>query len=304
MYGEELQGYEPERYGDSYKPSNYSHNNPQNMELAELDTLTMEDYGLTPSAVKAYMFGLQVVDPKTGKPIGDEFYENAIQSAMAQVEQELDIAIFPRLEVEHQDYHSENFNSYMYTHVYKRPIIQVEKLQLELNGRGMYSYPSRWWTVYNLSGHIEIMPSPLMMAGGGGGNSFMSGNVQPYPVSPIVRPGTGKTFAPQMIHVEYIAGLLPRKHGAYNRQHEMPATMEKIILKVAVREIFELWGRLLIQPGLASTSISIDGISQSMGTTQSAMYGAVSADITQINADIAELKKALQGYFGGNFITV
>lgn len=300
MYGEELQGYEPERNEGGYQPSKYSHNNPQNITLEEIDLLTMADYGLSPSAVKAYMFGLSVTDPRTNKPIGDEFYENAIQSAMAQVEQELDIAIFPRLEVEHQDYHSENFNSYMYTHVYKRPIIQVENLKMEMSGRGIYSYPSKWWTVYNLSGHIEIMPTPLMQSG----NNFMGGSVYPYPVASVIRPGTGKTFAPQMIHVEYIAGLLPRKHGAYNRQWEMPATLEKMILKVAVREIFQLWGRLLIQPGLASTSISMDGISQSMGTTQSAMYGAVSADITQINADIAELKKALKGYFGSNFITV
>ena len=42
-----------------------------------------------------------------------------------------------------------------------------------------------------------------------------------------------------------------------------------------------MWGRLLIQPGLASTSISIDGISESMGTTQSARYSAMSAEIAR-----------------------
>lgn len=300
MYGEELQGYEPERYGKDYQPSKYTHNNPKRVSLEELDKITLEDYGLTPAAVKSYMFGLDVSDPKTGKPIGNDFYMSCIENAITQVEHELDIAIFPRIEEEHHDFYSEDFNSYMYTHVFKRPIIQVENLGLEMNGRGVYSYPSKWWSVYPLAGHIEIMPTPLMQSG----NNFMNGTVAPYPVLPITRPNYGKTFAPQMIHVEYVAGLLPRKNAAYNRQYEMPATLEKMILKVAVKEIFEMWGRLLVQPGLASTSISIDGISQSMGTTQSAMYGAVSADITQINEDIAGLKQSLKKYFGGNFITV
>lgn len=302
IYSSELQGYEPEREGELYIHSSYSHNNPKRIDIADLDKITLADYGLTPSAVKAYMFGLSITDPTTNKPIGDDFYISSIENAMAQVEQELDIAIFPRIEVEHHDYHSQNFGSYMYTHVYRRPIVQVEDLKLELNGRRASSYPSNWWNVYNLSGHIELMPTPLMQTG----QTYMggAGSISPFPVMGAIRPNYGTTFAPQMIHVEYVAGLLPRQHGGYNKQWEMPATLEKLILKVAVREVFQMWGRLLVQPGLASQSISIDGISQSMGTTQSAMYGAVSADIAQINSDIAELKSALKSYFGGNFISV
>lgn len=268
----------------------------------DLDKIEMSEYNLTPEAVKSYMFGLEVMDPKTGQPVPNDFYQHTLENAVAQAEQTLDIAIFPRYEVEYHDFHSEEFNSYVYTHVFKRPIIQVERFSLSMNGRDLYNYPRDWWNVYNLSGHIEVLPSPLMQATSTMGAVSPTG--QPFPMVYNLRPGTAMGFAPQMIEVQYVAGLLPRTNAMHNRQWEMPATLEKYILKLAVREIFQLWGRLLIQPGLASTSLSVDGISESMGTTQSAMYGAVSADITQINADLAELEKGLRSYFGNNFISV
>ncbi len=270
--------------------------------LDELDTITMADYNLTPSAVKAYMYGLDVVDPKTGEPISDEFYQHTLENAVNQAEHFLDIAIFPRVEEEYHDFHSEEFNSYIYTHVFKRPIIQVEKFGLGMNGQQLYDYPSGWWNVYNLAGHIEILPSPLMQASNSMGAVSPTG--QPFPMVQMARPGTSPGFAPQMIEVRYVAGLLPRKNAMFNKQWEMPATLEKMILKLAVREIFQLWGRLLVQPGLANSSISMDGISESMGTTQSAMYSAVSADINQINEDIKELENTLRSYFGNNHISV
>lgn len=301
MFDYAQQGYEPERNGSDsimgYSP--YTHHNPQRVLVDSLDKLTMEDYGLTPAAVKAYMFGLVVQDPETGKPMGDEFYLHTLENAVAQAEHKFDIAIFPRIEVEHHDYNSAEFNSYMYTHVFKRPIVQVEELKLEMNGHNMYAYPSNWWKVYNLAGHIELSPTPLMQAGGMGGGMMYSGMSQ---LAPLM--GSSRTFAPQMIHVRYVAGLLPRQNATYNRQWEMPATLEKLILKIAIREVFELWGRLIITPGIASTTLSIDGVSESIGTTQSAMYGAASADINQLNQDIADLEKDLRGYFGDNFMAL
>lgn len=282
-----------------YQPSREK--NPIRITPEELATITMADYNLTPDTVKAYMQGLDVIDPKTGQPISDDFYQHTLEGAVTQAEHLLDIAIFPRVELEYHDYHSEEFNSYVYTHAFKRPIIQVAKYSLNMNGRDLYNYPRDWWNVYHLSGHIEVLPSPMMTSSSIGA---ISPTGQPFPMVYSTRPGSSMGFAPQMIELEYVAGLLPRQNAMHNRQWEMPATLEKLIIKFAVREIFQLWGRLLVQPGLASTHISIDGISESMGTTQSAMYGAVSADINQINEDIKELEKTLRSYFGGNFISV
>lgn len=270
-----------------------------------LNNLSFDDYGLSPAEVKKLMFGLRVQDPETGKEMDDVFYTNAIESALSLVEQDLDIAIFPRPLVERHDYTEPEFQSYQYTHTRKRPIIQVDYVGISHNDQRLTHYPRDWWNVYNLPGHIEIMPSAFSQVMGQGRSGL------PYPVfggnmmnSHANRPIVGKGYAPQLMEVHYIAGMLPRGSAFYNKEIEMPASLEKLILKYTVREIFQLWGRLLVQPGLAGTSITIDGITESVNTTQSAMYSAVSADIQQVNDDIQELTASLRKYFGGSMTAV
>ena len=57
---------------------------------------------------------------------------------------------------------------------------------------------------------------------------------------------------------------------------------------------------LIIGAGIANQSVSIDGVSQSIGTTQSAMYGGASARIQQYTDDINKvILPALRQKFGG-----
>lgn len=304
MYDYMPQGYEDERVGTNTSSSlgPYSHNNPKRIPLEDLDKLTLADYNLTPAKLKGYMFGLEIRDPQTGDPMGDTFYEDMILKAMAQVEKKLDIAIFPRLRTEHHDFNAAEYNSFVYTHVQKRPILQVEDIGLEFNGRRAYNYPAGWWKVYSLGGHIEISPTPLMMAGtgfgGATGGSFIPNLVAPLGLS------QRHTFAPQMFHIKYIAGLLPRRSQMYNEDWELPADLEKLIHKVALKDIFEQWGRLLVKPGVQSTSLTIDGVTETINTTQTALYTAATAEIAQINQDIEDLMKDLRGYFGDNLVSV
>lgn len=59
---------------------------------------------------------------------------------------------------------------------------------------------------------------------------------------------------------------------------------------------------MIIGAGIANKTLDVDGITESIGTTQSAMYGGASAQIIQIDADIKELLDALRSYFGTNMI--
>ncbi len=57
---------------------------------------------------------------------------------------------------------------------------------------------------------------------------------------------------------------------------------------------------LIIGAGIANQSVSVDGVSQSIGTTQSAMFGGASARIEAYNKDLKEvLLPALRMRFGG-----
>lgn len=281
---------------DVYQP--YAHGNPKHIDIADLDKITPADYGWTPDTLKAYMFGVSVVNPETGEPLGDTFYEHVIDTAIAKAEKKLDIAILPRLiQGEHHDFHQSDFNSYLYTHVFKRPLIQAEKLQLEINGRGIYRYPANWWKVYTLAGHIQMYPTAMMQTGTQFAYDFAFSG---YPQLAGMPPSSGQVDAPQMIHIDYVAGMLPRKNRGYNAEWECPADLEQLVIKYAIKEIFQQWGRLIIGAGIAGKSLSIDGVTESIQTTQSAMYGGASADIKQIDDDIDRLERDLASYFGMN----
>ncbi|QKN84292.1 hypothetical protein [Listeria virus P61] len=291
MYG----GYEGQ---DSYEYP-YSHGNPKHIEPEKVDEYVLSDYGWTAETIKAYMYGVRVVDPETGEEMGDTFYNHIIEVAVDKAEKELDIAILPRRESEHHDYNQTEFSSYMYTHVHKKPILQVDDLKLEMNGRAIYRYPANWWKVYCLAGHIELYPTALMQTSQSMTYDSVFGG---YPQLAGTAPSIGRTYAPQMIHVEYVAGMLPRKRAGVSRDWEVPAALEQLVTKYALVEIFQVWGRLIIGAGIASRTLVYDGVSESIDTTQSAMYTGSAADIELINKDIDSLVAQLRSHFGINMI--
>ncbi|QDP42849.1 tail fiber protein [Bacillus phage vB_BmeM-Goe8] len=276
----------------------YDHNNPKAIDIADVNKYTLDDYGLSVDAVKLNHFGVQVTDPRTGEHLPDAFYKAKIEAAVAQAEKMLDIVILPRLLQEHHDFYSNDYGSYTFIHTFHKPILQVEAVTLEYGAGTLYKYPTKWWRVYNLPGHLQMMPNTLLSGGSDGLSLF-----QAYSAYPMITgiPGTvGNDFAPQMLHVNYVAGMLPPTRSGVTAPNEMHPDLWNMIVKLALKEVFEQWGRLIIGAGIANMSISIDGVSQSIDTTQSAMYGGASADIMQLDQDIQNLYKGLKSYYGNN----
>lgn len=304
------QGQEPERYDPTYNrydgssslynSASGTHKNPRRITKEQLDELTLDDYGLTVGVVKGEMFGLEVVDPQTGESLPDAFYESKIEKAISLAEQKFDIAIFPRLLTEHHDYHSSDASSYMYTHSFKRPIIQVEDLSIEGSSNKLTNFPRKWYNVYALSGHVEMTATPLSQAKNGG-RVYNAIPLSPFGGSPY---SYGKSFAPQMLHLSYVAGLLPRENKGYNLEWEMPAILEEYITKSVAKQIFQVYGRTVVPLGTQNYSLSIDGISESVNSNQTSTNTAASAEIKQLDGDLSELETTIRGYFGEGFVTV
>ena len=93
---------------------------------------------------------------------------------------------------------------------------------------------------------------------------------------------------PMAVSINYKAGM---------EKEEIPHNLLDWIFKYAAITIFEVWGDQIIGAGIASASVSIDGLSQSIGTTQSAMYGGASARILEYRKDLEELTPIIRKYF-------
>jgi len=81
---------------------------------------------------------------------------------------------------------------------------------------------------------------------------------------------------------------------------EIPYDLMDIIGKYASLGLFAIYGDIAFgTPGLASQSLSIDGLSQTFNSTSSAMYSAFSARITQYSKEIENYMKQLKNHYKG-----
>jgi hypothetical protein len=91
--------------------------------------------------------------------------------------------------------------------------------------------------------------------------------------------------------VVYKAGFLPGK---------CPLNIKELIGMKAAMGPLNIAGDLIAGAGIASKSIGIDGLSQSISTTSSATNAGYGARILQYNKEIKERLQRLKDYYGIN----
>ena len=289
---------------DYNNASTYDINNPKRIDLDKVDDVTPADIGLTPYMIKKYMFGLKIVDPDTKQELDDSVYEHLIDTKIPYAEQQLGIAILPRIIAnERHDYYANDFMHYNYIQTYERPILQVNSVEMMYNNQRLEKFPTSWLKVYTRTGEIEINPAVIVGDSSvlNGGEAYMNGT-QAISSAPLWGlPGIASTdVVPQALQYTYVAGMLPPTRRGITRDWEVPLDLVQLIAKYVLRELLEIWGDLIIGAGIAGESLSVDGISESTTTTQSAMYTGGAARIKLIDDTIASLEQGLRNRYGYN----
>lgn len=284
--------------------STYDINNPKRIDLDKVDDVTPADIGLTPYMIKKYMFGLKIVDPDTKQELDDSVYEHLIDTKIPYAEQQLGIAILPRIIAnERHDYYANDFMHYNYIQTYERPILQVNSVEMMYNNQRLEKFPTSWLKVYTRTGEIEVNPAVIVGDSSvmNGGEAYMNGT-QAISSAPLWGlPGVASTdVVPQALQYTYVAGMLPPTRRGITRDWEVPLDLVQLIAKYVLRELLEIWGDLIIGAGIAGESLSVDGISESTTTTQSAMYTGGAARIKLIDDTIASLEQGLRNRYGYN----
>lgn len=221
----------------------------------------------------------QGIDLKTydGTPFTRTSLAVAINSAIETAEQTFDITIKPRIiEKELHDYEGGSFQNYQYTATFRRPIMEVYDIKYLFGDQTIYEVPKNWIQVDHRMGDITILPVSGRM------------NMMPVQLGTVFPTLINRSFVPMAISVSYKAGM---------KKEDVPMNLMMYIFKMAAIDIFNQWGDQIIGAGIASSSLSIDGLSQSIGTTQSAMYGGASARILEYRNDIESLTPIIRKYF-------
>lgn len=262
--------------------------------------VTLDDLGLNIDLIKNELMGMNndLVDPVTGKPYPDDFYNQILERAVAEAEKIFDVAILPRVQVDRMDYHREDFNAFAYLQTNYRPILQVNDLTLYYNNQTILSVPDEWLKVTNRTGQIQVSPSVLMQ----GLNTTINPTIYPIINSPYgmtPSPYQETEFAPQMLGVTYVTGMMPRTGRAgINYDWMIQPDMLGYIAKLAAIEILERYGRSILGPGIASYSVHVDGIGTNVDTTQSPEFAATSGEIRNLQDDMKSIEKRLRKFYG------
>lgn len=230
-----------------------------------------------------YLFGIDLSDP-SGNPLPDSLFIHYLNSSIEYLQNLLDITI-PETECtrETHDYIRNDYQNWGFIQLSHRPVKEVKALRLMYGERPSLEIPLDWIQLDKLSGQITLFPVA------GSASSLIIGQ-------------TGMLFglqnrwdyAPQLWEVDYVAGI-------DENDPNMPvALMEEAINKRTSCGVLNVWGDLIIGAGIASQSVSVDGISTSIGTTQSAMFGGASARIEAYTKDLNDIiLPALKMKFSG-----
>lgn len=228
-----------------------------------------------------YMFGVDLTDDE-GNPFPDRMFEHYIKSAIAWMEKQLDIPITP-LEIvdELHDHYANDYGRWGWFDLYKYPIICVREVAFQYPSQTERVQIDQEWIVLQeegRSGLIQIVP---------GQGNIADVLLIPGQLMPLWSGATGRV--PGVWRFTYRAGF---------EVNEVPTDIKDAIGMKAAIQIFNIAGDLIAGAGIANTSISVPGLSQSVGTTSSATNSGYGARIIQYEKQLKATIPNLRRFYG------
>jgi hypothetical protein len=228
-----------------------------------------------------YLFGVDMTDDN-GNPFPDIMFEKAILSAQKWLESEVPGLILCNREFEEQrDYYINDYIAYNFIKLNWFPVTEVEEIAVQFPlSTNVLKFDPAWYRCDSISGHTRLVPtqgtfSSILLSQGG---SFL----------PLFY--SGLQDVPAIWRIKYKAGF---------RKGELDQNIFDIIGMKAAMGPLNVAGDLIAGAGIASKSIGLDGLSQSISTTASATNAGYGARILQYNKEIKERLSALKTFYGG-----
>lgn len=247
-----------------------------------------------------WLFGVKVRDKETGQDYSDEAYQNAIDTAIGLLETYLDISIGPvRNYKEYKDYNINDYTEWGYFQLDNFPVDSVKSVKLVyyrdedgmVDENQSLTIPQGWLRVNAHDGLIRLVPNGKMP----GGLQYGNGGFFPY----LFR----QQKVPHAWEITYDFGFCTGM---------VPVLLNQAISMIAGIIVLITAGHLILGAGIAGTSISLDGLSQSINTTQSAENSGFSSTIKDISDklygttkdDPFAILKMLKNYYKGSTMTI
>jgi hypothetical protein len=238
---------------------------------------------LTIAQLKAiYLFGVDLTED-TGAPYPDEMFAHYIRYAIDTTERELDIKILPTKFVnDRYDFYRRDYSNFGFLQLKEYPAISIERYALQYPGaqNAIIDFDKTWIQLDKNHGHVQVYPSTGIYT-----NAFISSGGGYLPLI-----YGGAEYLPNLIVVDYTAGFELGK---------IPPSITEVVAKRASFGPLNIAGDLIGGAGIATKSLSIDGLSNSVGTTSSPMYAGYGARLIQYEKELKTQIPMLRKFFKG-----
>lgn len=229
---------------------------------------------MTVERLKAtYLFGVPIIDHE-GNEFTDEALQSYIDTAISVLEHDLDLTVKPTKIVEYKDYFANDYYEWGYFQLNRIPVISLESLRIvylvndQDQPETLQDIPLSWIRLEKETGLVRMIPNnrfPGRLAVGGGGAFF-----------PELF--NRNSMVPSLWEFKYTFGFC---------DGGVPAIMNAAIGLLAANYALIVAGDLILgQAGIAGTSLSLDGLSQSIQTTASAENNGLSGKIRDNNRQL------------------
>lgn len=234
-----------------------------------------------------YFFGIGIKD-QLGNVMPNNTINNYIKSAQLELEHFLDIKLNKQIVREKFDFFRDDWYHWGFIPT-TYPVNKAFSLDGFVNTIRQIQYPDQWLSVRTSNNglyrrQIHIIPnqdSPTTNS-----NSVVYSGITPH------MGFLHNRTIPNYWEAVYCTGF-----------DEVPMDLVNFVGKLAAINIFHILGDLILGAGIASQSIGIDGLSQSISTTSSATNAGYGSRITGYLADLKKMKPELKSYYKGFTMT-
>jgi len=230
-----------------------------------------------------YLFGIPLCT-KDGKQISEKTITEKIIAAQSRIENYLMVKLDRQVFSEQRDFMRNDYYAWGYSQV---SYLLVEPLSLTgwINSTKQTTFPLNWISSAKTSEErhynrtLHIVP--------GGDSSPTTNSVVFLGIVPNLN-YLGAQSIPNYWSVEYVTGF-----------KKIPSEILQAIGKMAAIEVLAIAGDLTLHPGISSTSLSFDGLSESLSSTKSGQTSAYSARTKQYADDLVRELADLKNFYKG-----
>jgi hypothetical protein len=228
-----------------------------------------------------FMFGLDLTDDD-GYHFPNSMFEFAIRAAVRSLEKTLQVKLLQTQIIDEvHDYYMNEYKEFAFLQLNQYPILSVERVAIRYpTATSDVVFPNEWIQMQKQHGQIHLIPtsgsiSQILMGTGGDYLNFV---------------WRGWTYMPNLWHIDYTAGF---------ETGTVPEDVVGVIGRMACFYPLNIAGDLVGGIAIASKSIGVDGLSQSINTTSSPENAGYSARLRQYERELKlEIPRLVAFYKG------